>query len=552
MDPTEEYYDLGSVHRGVTTSNKNAQIWFDRGLAWTYGFNHEEAVDCFEQAIKHDPNCAMAYWGLAYALGPNYNKPWAFFDAQELETTVQRTHRAVIQARALATAASPVEQALIEALQHRYPEDHAIKDCSVWNQSYADAMEAAYSAFPDDLDVAALYAEALMNLTPWNLWDIRTGEPAKGSRTLDAKRVLDRALGQENALTHPALIHLYIHLLEMSGKPEEALPVANHLRKLIPDSGHLNHMATHIDVLCGHWQDAITSNSDAIHADAKFLARAGPLNFYTLYRAHNYHFRIYAAMFAGQSKVALQTVTELEAAIPEQLLRVKTTPMANWLEAFLAVRQHVLIRFGRWQEIIDLKIPEDEDLYCVTTAMIYYAKGVAFAATGNIPEAEKERTNFHKALKRVPESRTLFNNKCTDILAIAGAMLDGELEYRRGKFDDAFSHLKRSITLDDSLPYDEPWGWMQPTRHAYGALLLEQGHVEKAAAVYSADLGFDDTLPRPVRHPNNVWALQGYHECLVKLGRIDEARKMEPQLKEALKNADIPIKSSCFCRLSVQ
>jgi tetratricopeptide (TPR) repeat protein len=550
MGSHEEYYDLGSFHRGVTTNSEDAQLWIDRGLTWSYGFNHEEAVECFEKAIKHDPNCAMAYWGLAYALGPNYNKPWEFFDDNDLERTVQRTHRASTQAKELAGSASPVEQAIIGALRHRYPEDHPVKDFSIWNKAYADAMESVYTSFPDDHEVAELYAESLMNLTPWNLWDLRTGKPKEGSRTLDAKKVLDRAFTQDNALTHPGLIHLYIHLLEMSGKPEEALPVANHLRGLVPDSGHLNHMPTHIDILCGHWQDAIVSNSDAIQADKKYLARAGPLNFYTLYRAHNYHFRIYAAMFAGQSKVALETVAEMEASIPEALLRVKTTPMADWLEAFLGVRIHVLIRFGRWQDILNLSIPEDPTLYSFTTALARYGKGVAFAATGKIQESETEQALFQRAVKRVPESRMLFNNKCIDILAIAGAMLDGELEYRRGNFDDAFSHLRKSITLDDSLPYDEPWGWMQPTRHAYGALLLEQGHVEQATAVYRADLGFDDTLPRPVRHLNNVWALQGYHECLLRLGRLGEARKVEPLLKQALDNADIPIKSSCFCRLT--
>jgi tetratricopeptide (TPR) repeat protein len=223
--------------------------------------------------------------------------------------------------------------------------------------------------------------------------------------------------------------------------------------------------------------------------------------------------------------------------------------MADWLEGILSMRVHVHIRFGRWQELLGLELPKDQELYCVTTAMIYYGKGVALAAMGNIVEAEKERKLFRNALERIPPSCTIFANKCIDILAIAGAMLDGELLYRKGDFDLAFEELRRSISLDDSLPYDEPWGWMQPTRHAYGALLLEQGHVEEAAAVYSADLGMDGTLPRPLQHPNNVWALHGYHECLMKLGRTAEARILEPQLRMAVAVADVPIRSSCFCRL---
>lgn len=549
MPLTEEYYDLGTFGRAVSTSNQDAQMWFNRGLTWSYSFNHEEAAECFEHAIKSDPHCAMAYWGLAYTLGPNYNKPWEFFNDEDLKTTVSRAHSATVQAKAAASKALPVEQALINAIQLRYPESHPAGDCSKWNVPYCDAMGLVYSEFPDDIDVATLYADALMNLTPWGLWDLTSGEPLSGARTLEAKQVLDRALHQNNALAHPGLLHFYVHLMEMSSTPEAALTVANHLRGLVPDAGHLHHMPTHLDILCGDYQRAIVSNSDAIHADEKFVAKAGPLNFYTLYRVHNYHFRIYAAMFAAKSAVALDTILKLEAAIPEELLRLKTPPMADWLEGFLSTHVHVLIRFGRWQDILHLKIPKDEILYCVTTTMVRYARGVAFAATGKIREAEKELALFQIALQRVPPTRTLFNNKCIDILAIAEAMLNGELEYRRGNFEAAFSHLQLSIALDDTLPYDEPWGWMQPTRHAYGALLLEQGLVEQAAAVYSADLGLDSTLPRALRHPNNVWSLQGYHECLQKLGRVDEARVMESQLALAISLADVPIKSSCFCRL---
>jgi len=535
----------------VSTSSADAQTWFDRGLTWSYAFNHEESAVCFEQAIANDPGCAMAYWGLAYSLGPNYNKPWQFFDKRDLKTTVERANRAAAQAvEKAAGGATPVEQALINALQFRYPQAHAAKDCSVWNEAYADAMASVYQKFPDDFEVATLYADALMNLTPWALWDLHSGQPAAGARTLEAKDVLDRALARDNALEHPGLLHLYIHLMEMSTTPELALVAADHLRGLIPDAGHLHHMPTHLDILCGDYRRAIASNSEAIRADEKFLSRAGPMNFYSLYRSHDYHFRIYAAMFAGQSKVALDTVGQLEASIPEELLRIESPPMADWLEGFISMRVHALIRFGRWQDIFDLELPRDPKLYCMTTAMTHYAKGVALAATGRVEEAQVECSLFRDAARRVVPTRMLFNNTCSDILAIAQAMLDGELEYRRGNFDIAFEHLRRSITLDDSLPYDEPWGWMQPTRHAYGALLLEQGHVEQAASVYSADLGLDDTLPRARQHPNNVWALHGYHECLMKLGRTAEARLIQPQLRLAIAVADVPVRSSCFCRLT--
>ncbi|MFF3378758.1 tetratricopeptide repeat protein [Streptomyces sp. NPDC002680] len=544
-------YDLGTHGRTVTTSSAEAQKWFDRGLVWTYGFHHEEAVACFEAAAAADPDCAMAHWGIAYALGPNYNKPWEFFDGEDLAATVARTHAAVELAQRKATGATPVEQALIGALRARYPQAEAVEDCSVWNEPYADSMRTAYELAPDDLDVATLYADALMNLTPWQLWDVRTGEPAEGSRTLAAKAVLERAIATDAGSHHPGLLHLYIHLMEMSTTPETALPAADRLRGLVPDAGHLQHMPTHLDVLCGDYRRVVADNSTAIVADEKFRARSGAMNFYTLYRSHNHHFKIYGAMFLGQSRTALEAAAQLEASIPEELLRVESPPMADWLEGFLAMRVHVLIRFGRWADILELPLPADPSLYCVTTAMIRYARGVALSATGRITEAEAERELFRAAVGRVPETRMLFNNTCADVLAVASAMLDGELEYRKGDFDAAFASLERSISLDDNLPYDEPWGWMQPTRHAYGALLLEQGRVAEAEAVYRADLGLDDTLPRAVQHPGNVWALHGFHECLVRLGRVGEAGIVAQQLKIAVALADVPIRASCFCRLDV-
>ncbi|ROW07480.1 hypothetical protein VPNG_07111 [Cytospora leucostoma] len=553
------YYDLGTYRRPVTTHSSEAQIWFDRGLVWSYGFNHEESAACFQRAIELDPEFAMAYWGLAYALGPNYNKPWDFFEGRERETTVERTHRAVKRAGELSAKVSPVEGAIIEALKYRYPRSQLTDDEAndpeewkrVWNKEYADAMGTTYKAFPDDLDVATLYVDALMNLTPWKLWDLRTGEPAPGAYTLEAKQALERAFAQPGGDTHPGLLHLWIHLIEMSSHPEDGLAKAENLRKLVPDSGHLNHMPSHLDILCGLYKDSVVANSNAIRADETYLARAGPMNFYTLYRSHNYHFLIYGAMFSGQSRIALETAAQLEATLPESLLRVESPPMADWLEAFVPLRIHILIRFGRWHDIIATPLPEDRNLYSATTATLHYAKGVALAALGRVEEADEERVKFRRAHESVPKSRTLFNNAVVDILGVASAMLDGEIEYRRGNFDQAFEHLRTAIDRDDNLPYDEPWGWMQPTRHAYSALLLEQGRVEDALAVYKADLGVDDTLPRAQQHRNNVWSLHGYHECLVKLGRHDEARQVEPRLNAALEVADVPIKASCFCRLHI-
>lgn len=410
-------------------------------------------------------------------------------------------------------------------------------------------MQSVYEVFEDDLDVVALYADSIMNLSAWDLWDLKTGEPTPGARSLEAKEVLEKALGKEGAYEHPGVLHQYIHLMEMSNTPEAALVAADHLRNLIPDAGHLVHMPSHLDILVGDYRRAIASNADACLADEKYLADHGGDNFYSFYRMHDYHSLIYAAMFAGQSRIALEAVSRMESSLPESLLRIKSPPMADWLENFASVRVHVLVRFGRWDELIAMTMPSDQDLYCVTTAMIHYGKGIAYASTNDIPNASKHRTALAKAVDKIPSSRICgdFPNRSNVVLQVAIAMLDGELSYRQGSFPLAFQHLETAIARDDALTYAEPWPWMMPTRHAYAALLMEQGKFEEAARAYQADLGYDDTLPRARQHPNNLWALHGYHECLVVMGR-GEADMVRQQLVVAVAVADVEVRGSCYCR----
>ncbi|WP_193048084.1 tetratricopeptide repeat protein [Mycolicibacterium baixiangningiae] len=545
------YYDLGSYHRPVETPSPQAQLWFDRGMVWAYAFNHEEAVRCFERALELDRDLAIARWGIAYAVGPNYNKPWEAFDPVDLGASLARA-RMELQLAA-GGRASAVERGLIEALQRRFPvedpgQTEALHD---GHPAYADAMVELAAAYPDDVDVQALAADALVNITAWALWDTRTGEPAPGSRVVAAKAILDAALTTSAGQEHPGVLHLYLHTMEMSTTPEHALPAADLLRGLVPDAGHLQHMPSHIDVLCGQYRSSVTANLAAVEADRQFVDRAGPLNFYSLYRAHDLHFVVYSAMFEGSSRIALQAADELAGQLTPELLAIESPPMADWLEAFVPLRVHVLIRFGRWDELIAEPLPDDQALYCTTTATVHYGRGVAHAAKGHLDQARAEREAFAAAYARIPESRYLFNNTSRDILAVAEAMLDGEIDYRAGRFDEAFNHLRRAIELDDSLPYDEPWGWMQPTRHAYGALLLDQGRVEEAAAVYAADLGLDPELSRSSQHPGNVWSLHGYHECLQRLGRTAEAAIIGQQLSLAAARADVPINASCACRLDI-
>ena len=547
-----DYYDLGNYERQITTSSSDAQVWFTRGLNWCYGFNHEEAIVCFEKALEHDPDCAMAHWGIAYAIGPNYNKPWEAFDDDDKQSSLQRALAAVDAAVSNAGACTTIEQRLIDALAKRYPAKADEEDFSPWNDAYANALRDVYGEYRGDLDVCTLFAEALMNRTPWELWDLVSGQPTAGANTLEAIDVLETAfrdLDAEGANQHPGLLHMYIHLMEMSPYPERALKAGDTLAGLVPDAGHLRHMPTHIDVLCGHYQNVVARNSSAIVADRKFLERAGPLNFYSAYRCHDYHFKVYGAMFLGQYQPAIEAAEEMIETLPRDLLMTGSPPMADWLEGFVPIKQHVLIRFGRWQDILAQALPEDQELYCVTTAMMHYARTVALAATGDVPAAEAERELFLAARDRVPDSRMLFNNTCLDILQVAEQMLEGEVEYRKGNHESAFDHLQRSVELDDTLPYDEPWGWMQPARHALGALLLEQDRTEDAEAVYRSDLGLDGKLRRACQHPDNIWSLHGLHECLSRRGETVEAKLIKQRLDLATARADVTVKASCFCRL---
>lgn len=542
-----DYYDLGSYSSPITTRDPLAQLWFDRGLIWTYGFNHQEAVACFRRALEHDPDCAMAHWGVAYASGPNYNMPWALFDDPGRAEALAIAHDATQAALARLAGVTPGEAALIRALPARYPQRELARDMHRWDHDFAGAMRAAFAAVPDHLDLRAIYAEALLNLTPWQMWDLKTGKPAQGAATEEAQLALEQAIDTlPGAMRHPGLLHLYVHLMEMSPTPEKALKAADVLRTLVPDAGHLVHMPTHIDVLCGAYRDVVHWNQKAVEADLKYYQREGAFNIYTGYRQHDYHFVIYGALFLGQIEPALEANRGLWATTPEEMLRIESPPMADYFESFMAMEPHILIRFGRWEACKALDLPEDPELYKTLCATVHYARALGHAATGEVPQAETEEVLFQAARARVPDTRLMHNNKVTDLLEIAAEMLRGEIEYRKMNFETAFAHLRRAVELDDTLPYDEPWGWMQPARHALGALLLEQGRAEEAEAVYRADLGLGGTLPRACIHPDNVWSLKGLHDCLEARGEAIEILQIKQRLALAQARAD-GVAASCGC-----
>lgn len=537
------YFDLGDHSRPVSAVAE-AQKWFDRGLVWLYAYNHEEAIECFEKSVQSDPDCALAYWGIAYAFGPNYNKPWEFFTPDEKAPALNRAH-AALEAGCAVTASPPADRALLEALRARYPTDPEVEDYQPFNDGFADAMRGVYAAHRDDLDITCIFAEALMNRTPWQLWDVRAGVPKPDASTAEAMDVLERAFAQgSDAWDHPGLLHMYIHLMEMSPYPERALRHGDRLSELVPDAGHLVHMATHIDVLCGEYQNVLARNLRAAQVDDAFKAYAGPSNFYALYRLHNLHFAYFGAMFLGQKQAAFEAVRRLGEEVSDEMVRA----YPDIFETFVAGAPHVYIRFGMWEEVLELSHPDDTELYVATHALLFYAKAVALANLGRIAEAETAMVDFAKACAAVPESRMIFNNTVQDVLAVADAMMKGEVAFKSGRQEEGLAHLRRAVILDDSLEYEEPWSWPQPTRHALGALLMEAGAYDEAEAVYRADLGLNADLPRPCQHPRNVWALHGLHECLMRRGETVEITHIKGILDQALARADIPVVASCLCR----
>ena len=503
-EPSVPLYEVGSLSRAITTASPEAQKYFDQGLAFMFGFNHDEAIRSFQRAAELDPGCAMAYWGIAVANGPHINNPVLPPDR------AKAAWEALARAQAAAAGASPVEKALIVALSARYasppPEDRKALDLA-----YANAMRSVWAAFPKDADVGALFAEAMMDLRPWDLW-LADGKPQPGTEeligALDAVRALDPA--------HPLALHLYIHAVEAQD-PARADAVADALRDRLPGLGHLVHMPSHIDVRRGRWQEAIVANSKAIDADKRYTQRSGEQGFYRLYMAHNHHMLTYGAMMSGQSGIALQRIREMVADIPLEFFRANP-----WADGFMAMPLEVLMRFGRWPEI--LAEPAFPDFVPISRSLQHYARGVAFAATGHMPEAEQELAAFLEARKKVAKEATFGNNNGNDVLDVAEHVLKGELAFRAGRRDEGIALLREGVAREDKLRYDEPPDWIQPVRHPLGAALLAAGDLD------GAEMAFRESLART---PNNGWSLYGLSEVYKKRGDRRGAQAAEELLSRA-------------------
>ena len=547
-------FDLGGYTRPLTTRSRKARLWFDRGLLWLYGFNHEEAVFCFREAQRADPDCALAFWGEAYASGPFINLPWCWMSEVEAHQAITTCFAATHAAMARRDGVSQVERALIEALPARYQRNAVVSmdEFSRWDDDFAASMREVHRRFPEDADVTTLFAEALITRTPWRLWDPESGEPAEGADTEEARDVLEKGMrerGEARHAPHPGMLHMYIHVMEMSRIPECAQAAADELHRLSPDNGHLNHMPCHIYLQCGRYADALAVSRKAVRADAKYARRVGPFNFYTTARCHDFHAMMDAAMMLGDLHGAQEAARGIAQTVTPDLLRQDRPHLVATLDAYSSSTVHVPVRFGQWREIVDAPMPAHPELHVVTTLMHHYAKGVAHAALGEFEAAARELASLEAGAAELPETRLYFNNAVRDIMEIARAMLCGEMAYHRGARESGFAHLREAVQRSDRLAYSEPWPWMHPPRHALGALLLEDGQLEEAETVYRKDLGLDGEGRRSLQNRDNVWALHGYHECLQRLGRKREATEIVPLLTAALARSDTRIESSCHCRM---
>ena len=515
---------LGQHERKITTDSPKAQRYFNQGLGFYHGFNHGVAIRSFAAAIRLDPKCAMAHWGIALASGPHINFALVPPAAAEL------AWKELKLAQENAAQVSPVERALIEALSHRYanpqPEDRAPLDLA-----YAEAMRKVWQNYPNDTDVGALFAEAMMDLRPWNQW---TPEGQANPGTEEVLATLDAVLKLDSK--HPFANHLYIHAIEASSHPERAMAVADRLRTLQPGLAHNVHMPSHIDIRTGQWQKAIETNERAVAEAERYRQVMGPAEgFLNVYNAHNRHMLSYAAMMTGQRALALQHIRAMVAEMPADFLKEN----ALLAEGFSAMPLEVMVRFGMWEEILAEPV-EYPDYMPGTRAFHHAARAIALAAKGETKKARQEQAIYREKAKLVPKEEFLGNNPMESIFAVVTPMVEGEILVRENKLDAGYEQLRAAITAEDALIYDEPPGWLIPVRHSLGASLMRNGRFAEAEEVYRADLA---------RLPDNGWSLYGLAQSLAAQKKeTAEAKATKAKFQKLWARADTKITSSCLCQ----
>ncbi len=512
------YENLGSLAHPITTRHPKTQRYFDQGLRLVYAFNHEEAINSFEEALRYDDKAAMAWWGIALALGPNINLPMG--PAEE-----RRAFEAIQRAKSLAARASPSERAYIEALGARY--SAAVESGRRGrDEAYARAMEDVWKRFPDDPDAGTLYAESLMVLQPWDFW---TSDGTPKGRTRDIEVVLERVLKLNP--DHPGACHYYIHTVEASPHPERALPCADRLPGLVPGAGHLVHMPAHVYLRLGRYREAAERNVHAAAVDHDFLEHRKLNGIYPSgYYPHNVHFLWSALTMEGRSREAIEAARTLMTLAPWDKATAEPA-----MEEFTPTLLFALTRFGKWQEVLEIPQPPLALLY--TTAIWHYARGFSLAALGRFDQAVIEQQRLTELANMLPEDRTVGVASVADLARIATEVLAGEITARQGKLDEAVTHLRAAAAREDRLRYYEPPLWHYPVRHSLGAVLLAANRPAEAEQVYREDLR---------QHPENGWALYGLKTSLRAQGKREEASSVEQRFVKAWARADVQLTASRF------
>jgi len=519
------FEELGSYHREFTTRSDEARRYLDQGMVWLQAFNYDEAERSFREAARLDPDCAMAWWGVACAAGPSYNHP---------RLTARRAgifQEALRKAQERIENTNPVERALIEALSERHETPYPLEDDAHLDQAYANAMAEVWERFPEDADVGALYAEALMVRTPWALYNIDR-EPAKDTPMIESllEQVLELDPNQAGAA------HLYIHAVELSKSPERGLVVADRLSTLVPLSGHLLHMPSHIYTRTGDWDRAIEQNALAMEADAKYRAKSPEQLTQHMYMAHNNHIRAYGAMMVGREAEALEASQRMWSQIPEALLE----DVASEVDAWMCSLYDVYKRFGRWDKMLAEPAPPE---YMPFTLATWHAhRAISYAAKKEIDAAEEEFRAYRRVRDNIRQedlSNYYSVKAARGRLKVIEHFVPGEIALQKGKLRKAIRHLERAKIAEDKLGYSgEPPDYLQPIRHTLGAVYLKAGRLEEAEEAYREDLA---------EFPANGWSLYGLSRVLNAQGRNAEAEQAEEDFRRAWAGADGPIATSCEC-----
>ena len=512
--------NLGTLDFPITTNSELAQKYFNQGIILAYGFNHEEAFRSFEEVTQLDSNCAMAYWGMAYVLGPNINLP---MDAGVVHTAYEAIQKAI----SLLDDETQKEKDFVMALSERYSAE-AMVDRTHLDQAYSDAMRNLMNKYPDDLDAATMFAESIMDLHPWDYW-LKDGTAQPWTSELLA--VLESVI--ERNPSHHGANHLYIHAVEASKNPHRGLASADRLRFLAPGAGHLVHMPAHIYIRTGKYHEGSLANIRAVKSDEEYINQCNQQGFYPLsYYPHNYHFLWATATLEGDSKTAIDAAMKTSQKPPDSLMSVCGY---QTLQHFAAIPLYAFVTFGKWDDILKYEKPKEDRPYII--AIWHYARSMAFIAKNNLSEAEKEIAELesYRGNKTIDELLIWGFNSAGILVNISSEVAKGELEAKKKNYSLAIIHLIKAVEFEHSLRYDEPPTWFYPCRQNLGAVLIEAGKYAEAEKVYKENLE---------EIPDNGWGLFGLRQALLKQGKNDEANEVEKRFNEAWKYADIDLISS--------